>query len=180
MGTDLSPIMPLTSTSNQGILITIGARFQRENSAMLILEGSASGCSMGNTSMRALNMAATTARRAWMDAASRCRIRFTSQMTVTIDNAVSTHMRSFHVPFLQIFMFSGTPFWSRKPSSVITMVARTHGLTIRLTCGSLTFMVSQSHATTRPPSFTSQQTLIPTLQRPLSRPLLPRWCGLQP
>lgn len=40
-------------------------------------------------------MAETKARRVWMYTASLCRIRFKSQMTVTNDKAVSTHMRSF-------------------------------------------------------------------------------------
>lgn len=124
--------------------------------------------------------AATKAKRAWMYTASLCRIRFKSQMTVTNDKAVSTHMRSFHVPFLQIFMFSGTPSLSRKPKSARTMVLPMKGLTSGLKRLSFTFMVSQSQATTREKSFNSQQNLIPTLQRPLSRPFLPTCCGLRP
>jgi len=64
--------------------------------------------------MSTLNIAETKASYAWMHSASPYRIRFKSQMNVTNDKAVSTHMRSSQVFFLQIFIFSGTSFFVSK------------------------------------------------------------------
>jgi hypothetical protein len=51
-----------------------------------------------------------------------------------------------------------------------TRISQNNGFTSELKCLSFTFMLAQSQAMTRQKSLSSQQNLMPTLQRPLSLP----------
>src|SRR5258708_7036820 len=101
-------------------------------------------------------------------------------MTVSREKEVSTSIRSFQVPFLQILTLSGRPLTQRKPASASKIACWSYSSKKSRKSLSGQFIGLQIQPQTCPKVLRIQHSLTPTLQRPLSLLFFPNCWSERP
>ncbi len=121
-----------------------------------------------------LNIAIKNPSRISKHSHTRCRICLPWQHLVSKEKTLSTIIRPFHVPRLQIFTFSGLPSLALKPVSAQIIISFSNSRRRAWNSMSETFAVSVWKPQISPNLFSTTQSLPPTIHREFDLPFLPK------